>query len=68
MDCGQRQSQQCPADGPSAAGAHAKPPGSEGRRNLMLGWREHGETKKSSLNYFTKKISCKRNEAQKGER
>lgn len=43
MDCGQRRSQRCPADGPSAAGARATLPGSEGRRNLALGCREQGK-------------------------
>lgn len=40
VDCGQRPSPRCPADGQSAAGARAKPLGLEGRRSLTLGWGE----------------------------
>lgn len=44
-DCGQRRSPQCLVDGQSAAGAHAKPLGLEGRRSSMQGWREQKERK-----------------------
>jgi len=51
-DCVQRRSPRCPVDGRWAAGAHAKPPGLEGRRSSTQGWRQQKQAKSKHWQRF----------------